>query len=106
MDDPLLMRVLEGIAGLEEQLQPIANGESMTVAVVGDRHARHELHDEEGPAVLADPGVVDSATLGWFISAKACRSDSKRATICFESIPSLISFRAMRRRIGSDCSAR
>ena len=37
---------------------------------------------------------------GWSIIARACRSASKRATTCLESMPGLMTFRATRRRTG------
>ena len=42
---------------------------------------------------------------GWSIIARACRSASKRAMTCRESIPGLMTLRATRRRTGSCCSA-
>ncbi len=42
---------------------------------------------------------------GWFIKARAWRSDSNRATTTLVSIPHLMSFRATFRRTGFSCSA-
>ena len=50
MDDPFLMRVLDRLADLDEQLEPLVRGEIVLVAVIGDLHAAHQFHDEVGPA--------------------------------------------------------
>ena len=42
---------------------------------------------------------------GWSISARACRSASKRAITCRVSMPGLMTFRATLRRTGWVCSA-
>ena len=38
VDDPLLMRVLHGVADLDEQLEPLLHREIGLVAIFGDRH--------------------------------------------------------------------
>ena len=43
--------------------------------------------------------------LGWSIRARACRSASKRASTCRESMPALMSLSATSRLTGSVCSA-
>ena len=63
------------------------------VAVLGDRDAFDQLHDEVRPARY--PVVPASSTLamfGWSISASACRSASKRAITCRVSMPGLMIF--------------
>src|SRR5262245_5352237 len=55
------------------------------------------------PAVV--PASRTRAMLGWSISARACRSASKRAMTCFESIPALMSLTATSRLTGSVCWA-
>src|SRR5262245_44361533 len=50
VDDPLLMRMLNRVADRDEQLQPLAGGESVLVAVGGDGDAVDQFHDEIGPA--------------------------------------------------------
>ena len=42
---------------------------------------------------------------GWFISARALRSASNRASTALESMPGLITFKATLRRSGFSCSA-
>ena len=44
-----------------------------------------------------EPASNTLAMAGWFISANACRSDSKRATTSRVSMPDLISLIATRR---------
>ena len=47
---PLVVRQLDRLANRDEQLEPIARGELIRVAVPGDRRAPSRLHDEVGPA--------------------------------------------------------
>ena len=94
-----------GLADLDEQLQPLAGGQVVLVAVVGDLDAPHQFHDEERPAGLGRAGVEHPAMFGWSIRASAWRSASKRAMTCRVSMPSLMTFRATRRRTGCSCSA-
>ena len=101
MDDPLLVGVLHGPADQDEQLQPLADRELLAVAVLGDRDAADQLHDEVGAARRrSSPASRTLAMLGWSISARACRSASNRATTCLVSIPGLMTFRATLRRTG------
>ena len=44
-----LMGVLDGLADLDEQLQPLAGGVSALVAVLGDRRPFDQFHDEVRP---------------------------------------------------------
>ena len=50
MDDPFLVRVLDGLADLDEQVEPFLGGEIILVAVVGDADAAHQFHHEIRPA--------------------------------------------------------
>ena len=43
VDDALLMRVLDRVADLDEQAQPLACGELVLVAVLGDPDPAHQL---------------------------------------------------------------
>jgi hypothetical protein len=66
VDDGLVVRVLHSLADLAEQLQPLAAGQPVPVAEVGDRQAADVLHHEVGPPVeggarvehLGDGGVI------------------------------------------------
>ncbi len=53
MDDPFLVRVLQRVAGLQEQLEPLADRQALAIAVGRDRLARDVLHDEVRSAVVA-----------------------------------------------------
>ena len=64
MDDPLLVRVLHRLADRHEQLQPLARRQLIVVAVLGDRHALDQLHDEVRPAGLGGAGVEDPGDVG------------------------------------------
>ena len=57
VDDPLLVRVLHRRADLAEQRQPLRQAEPVLVAVVGERDALDQLHDEERPAAVGGAGV-------------------------------------------------
>ena len=106
VDDPLLVGVLHRPADVAEQLQPFPHSEPVLVAVVRDRLALDQLHHEvrAGPtASFRHRGPWRCS--GWSIRASACRSASKRARTCLESMPSLTTLTATRRWIGSVCSA-
>ncbi len=47
MDDPFLMGVLDGLAYRQEKFQSVRNRKPVFVAIVGDREAGNQLHDEE-----------------------------------------------------------
>ena len=47
-----------------EQFEPLADGEPLAVAVIGDRDATDELHDEVGAARFGRPSVVDLGDVG------------------------------------------
>ncbi len=49
VDDAFLMGVLDRLADLDEQLQPLAGGVSARVAVFGDRRPFDQFHDEVRP---------------------------------------------------------
>ena len=48
VNDPLLMSVLDGLADLHEQIQPLPCRVAALVAVVGDRHPFDQLHHKVG----------------------------------------------------------
>ena len=50
MNDALLMRMLDGVANLCEQFQPLLCGEIILVAVLRDFDPAHQFHDEVRPA--------------------------------------------------------
>jgi hypothetical protein len=59
VDDPLLVRVLHGLADQDEQLQPFPGREAMPVAVLGDGHALDQLHHEVRAAGRRAAGIED-----------------------------------------------
>jgi hypothetical protein len=105
VDDPLLVRVLDGLANLDEQIEPFLRGEIGLIAVVGDLDPPDQFHHEIGPAHVGGARIQHLAMLGWSIIASACRSASNRATTCLVSMPSLMTLSTTRRRTGSVCSA-
>ena len=64
MDDALLVRVLHAAADAEEELEPLAEIEAVPVAVVGDRLAGDELHDEVGQPLVGGAGVEHAGDVG------------------------------------------
>jgi hypothetical protein len=50
MDNPLLMRVLDGLADLNEQLEPLFHGQARLIAKIGDPDAADQFHHEIGAA--------------------------------------------------------
>ncbi len=48
--DALLVRVLDGLANLDEQIDPFLGGEIGLVAVIRDADAAHQFHHEVGTA--------------------------------------------------------
>ena len=57
MDDPLLVRVIDGGTDLSEQIQPFARPELFSVAEFRDRNAPDQFHDEERPPLVRGSGV-------------------------------------------------
>ena len=57
MQDGFLVRVLHRVAHRDEQVQALAESELVRVAVLGDRHALDQLHDEVRPAAGRRSGV-------------------------------------------------
>ena len=56
---PLWWRVLDRPAHGDEELEPLPGGEPLAVAVLVDRDAVDQLHDEERPAAVGGAGVED-----------------------------------------------
>src|SRR5664280_1478608 len=50
MDDSLLVRVLDDLANLDEQLEPIFSGNFVLVAVFGDLDSAHQFHHKVWPS--------------------------------------------------------
>jgi hypothetical protein len=57
VDDRLLVRVLDAVAHLGQELEPLGGREPMPVAVLGDREPLHVLHHEVRPALGGSPGI-------------------------------------------------
>ena len=59
VDDPFLMRVLDRRAHVAKERQPLARAQPSLVAVLRDRDALHQFHDEERPPILRRASVED-----------------------------------------------
>jgi hypothetical protein len=57
VDDGFLMRVLDSVADVHEQLQPLAGAEAMIVAPGCDGHSCDVLHDKVGRARRGGAGI-------------------------------------------------
>ena len=57
MDDSFLVRVLHGVADLDEQFQPLVDGQVVLVAIRGDWDAADQFHHEVGAARVGRPGI-------------------------------------------------
>ena len=66
MDDPFLVCVLYAKADVGEERKPLRDREPLLIAVLGDRSATYELHDEVGVAGFGGPGVVNAGDIRMF----------------------------------------
>ncbi len=64
MDDAFLVRVLHAVAELQEQLEALARGEPLVVAIVGDATHPDKLHHEIWTALCGGAGSNTSRSLG------------------------------------------
>ena len=64
MDDPLLMRVLHGLADRHEEFEAILRREPQLVAELVERQAVDQLHHEERLAVGRHAGVEHLGDVG------------------------------------------
>src|SRR5271166_1015777 len=64
MDDSLLVRMLNGPADLNEQLEPLGGGQLVLVTVVGDADALHQFHYKERPAGVRGARIEDFGNIG------------------------------------------
>ena len=92
---PFWWRVLDRLADLDEQLQPLAGVRPMLVAVGGDSARRlTNSITKYGRPLAWRRRRIRCAMFGWSMRASACRSASKRAITCLVSIPSLMILKA------------
>src|ERR1700757_466276 len=57
MDDGLLVCVLHAFADLDEEFHPLADSESVFIAVGRYGNTGHKLHHEVGPAIRSRAGI-------------------------------------------------
>ena len=58
------MGVLHGLADRDKQLQSLARAQIALVAILGDRHARNQLHHEIRPTMLRRSRIEDLGDVG------------------------------------------
>jgi len=51
----LRVRVLNGLANFDKEVEPLARRQVVLVAVVGDLDAAHQFHDESFGLVFSNP---------------------------------------------------
>src|SRR5437899_94826 len=59
VDDPFLVSVLDCVANLHEEVQPLLRGQILLVAVLGDLGPAHQFHHKVWPAGLSSPRVMN-----------------------------------------------
>jgi len=64
VNDSLLMRVLDGVANVDEQIQSLNRRQIVLIAVVRDRNPTYQFHHEVGPAGVGCAGVEDFGDVG------------------------------------------
>jgi hypothetical protein len=64
VNDALLMRMLDGLADLDEQVEPFLSGKVGLVAVFGELDAPDQFHDEERTARLGAAGIEHLGYVG------------------------------------------
>jgi len=64
VNDSLLMRVLDGVADLGEEIQPLACGKIVLIAVIGDADAMHQFHDEVRPSAFRRARIENFGDVG------------------------------------------
>src|SRR5690606_32129554 len=64
VNDRVAVGELDGFADAAEQGQPAPEGETIVIAVFGDRHALHELEDEVRRAIGKGIGVEKPSDIG------------------------------------------
>jgi hypothetical protein len=64
MNDAFLMGVLDGMADLDKEFEPLPRAEMMLVAKLGDLNPAYQFHDEVGATGLRRAGVEDFGDVG------------------------------------------
>src|SRR5208283_401434 len=77
MNDEVLMSEANGVAHSAEQLQPLADGELMCVAVLVNGHAIDELHHQVGIAFFGAAAVEQSSDVRMFEARSEERREGK-----------------------------
>src|SRR5438045_2961370 len=100
------MSMLDRVADLNEERQPLTGRELIFVAVIVNPNPSHQFHDKVGSACFRRARIEDLRDVRMVHESTACRSASKRAMTLRVSMPSLMTFNATRRRTGCSCSAK
>jgi hypothetical protein len=64
MNDPLLVRVLNGVADGDEEFEPLPRRQSAFIAILGNWHPLDEVHDEVRPARGGGSGIQHAGDVG------------------------------------------
>jgi hypothetical protein len=99
------MRMLDGLAYLDKQVETVGGRELILIAVVGDLDAAHQLHDEEWRPVPVAPASKTFA-MGWSHQRQSLPLGLEPGDDLRGVHAQLDDFeRDARRRTGSSCSA-
>ena len=105
VDDPFLVGVLDRLADRRRKFAAARGRQLVVVAVLGDRHALDQFHDEVGPAGVGGAGVEDPGDVGVVHQGQRLPLGLEAGDDLPLSMPGLMIFRATLRRTGSSCSA-
>jgi hypothetical protein len=101
MDDALLVRVLDGVADLDEQIQPLLWSRLVLVAVIRDAHAAHQFHHEVRPARVGRARIQHARDVRMIHHRQRLPLRLEPGDDLLVSMPSLMTLSATRRRTGS-----
>ena len=105
MDDALLMRVLDRLADLDEQIQPFLGGELVLVAVLRDADAPHQFHHEIWPAQIGGARIQHLGDVRMIHHRQRLPLRLEPRDHRLGVHPQLDDLQRDRRRTGSVCSA-
>ena len=97
MNDPLLMRVLDGLADRHEQFEPLARSGDCSVAVFGDRDAVDQFHHEVRPPAVGRSRVEHLGDVRVIHERQRLTLGFEPAKTWVESMPGLMTLSATRR---------
>ena len=83
VDDSFVMRVLNGLADIDEQFQSLRCGQPIIVTEFGDRDAPHQFHHEVRSSRFRGPAIVHLGNVGMI-------HQGQRLTLCVKACEHLL----------------